>query len=142
MTSPDRPTPPYIPTTPSLPTLPTVDPGARRIRIGGVIAAAAGIFILLLMGTITWRMTPILLAAPEQLADGARFNAAQSVARLVLALFGSVLLFGVIAVAVGLAQAATGLRRRAPLFALWGAGLLIVVMTVVVMFAIKQAQPG
>ena len=139
MTSPDRPTPQYIPTTPAVP---IVDPGARRIRIGGMIATAAGIFILLLMGMITWRMTPILLAAPERLADGARFNAAQSVARLVLALFGSVLLFGVIAVAVGVAQATTGLRRRAPLFALWGAGLLIVIMTVVVMFAIKQAQPG
>ena len=139
MTSPDRPTPQHTPTTPAVP---TVDPGARRIRIGGMIATAAGIFILLLMGMITWRMTPILLAAPDHLANGVRFNAAQSVARLVLALFGSVLLFGVIAVAVGLAQAATGLRRRAPLFALWGAGLLIVVMTVVVMFAIKQAQPG
>jgi hypothetical protein len=118
-----------------------VDPEARKIRIGGIIVTAAGIFILLLMGTVTWRMAPILLAAPAEVADGSRFNAGQAIARLVLALFGSVLLFGLVAVGVGLSQATTGQRKKGPVYAIWGAAALVVLLTIVVVFAIKQVQP-
>ncbi|WP_420138009.1 hypothetical protein [Sphingomonas sp.] len=117
------------------------DAEARKVKIGGVIATVAGLFILVLMGIVTWRMAPMLLAAPAQTADGSRFNATQHVASLVLALFGTILLFGGVAVAVGLMQATTGERRKGPLYALWAAAALIVAMVILVIVTIKQMQP-
>lgn len=118
-----------------------LDPAARKVKTAGIVVTGAGVFILLLMGTVTWRMAPILLAAPGALTDGSRFNADQAIARLVLALFGAVLLFGAVAVAVGLSQATTGRRKKGPIFAIWGAAALVVLLTVIVVFAIKQVQP-
>lgn len=115
-------------------------PAARRQRVGGIVQAVAGVFLLLLMGTVTWRMTPMLLAAPETLADGSHFNASQGTARLVLALFGSVLLFGGVALWSGVRQA-TRAGPAAPLrYPLWAAGALILILVALVVFSIKQGQ--
>ena len=105
-----------------------------------IVQAAAGAFLLLLMGIVTVNMAPSLLAAPEALPDGSRFNASQETARLVLGLFGSVMLFGAISLAVGLRQAMTGVRPRGLSYLLWASGALILVLVLLVVFAIKQGQ--
>lgn len=113
----------------------------RRLKAGGIFQAVIGILLLLLMGTVTWRMAPMLLAAPATMADGSHFKGSPGAARLVLALFGSLLLFGAASTASGLIQAATGARPRRMLYLLWAAGALCLIMVLLVVFAIKQAQP-
>lgn len=92
------------------------------------------------MGTVTWHMAPSLLVAPEALPDGSRFNASQGAARMVLALFGSVIVFGAIAVAIGTKQMATGTRPRRMVYVLWATGALIVAFVLLTVFAIKAGH--
>lgn len=138
MTEPDRPRP-ALHAGSSMPAAAS-DPARRKLKEGGVFQAIVGTALLVLMGIVTWRMAPNLLAAPEALADGSRFNATQGAARLVLALFASVMLFGVIAVTIGVKQATIGVRPKPRLYLLWAAGALIFVMVLLVVFAIRQGQ--
>jgi len=138
MTEPDRP-PPSLDAGSSTPAAGS-DPAGRRLKAGGVFQVIFGVALLLLMGIVTWRMAPSLLAAPEALADGSRFNATQGTARPVLALFASVMVFGVIAGTIGVKQATIGVRPKPLLYLLWAAGALIFVMVLLVVFAIRQGQ--
>jgi hypothetical protein len=113
---------------------------ARRRRVGGIFQTAIGVFLLALMGTITWRMTPMLLTAPEVLADGSHFNASRGAARLVLTLFASVMLFGCLATTIGIRQAVTGTRPRRLIYVLWAAGALILVLALLMTLALKRGQ--
>ena len=115
-------------------------PMAGKLRAGGIFQMALGLFLLGLMSTVTWRMMPMLLAAPEAVADGSHFNASAGAARLVLALFASVMLFGCITVAIGGRQLATGMRPWRLLYLLWAAGGLIIVLALFMVLALKQGQ--
>ncbi|RYE76023.1 MAG: hypothetical protein EOO80_13925 [Oxalobacteraceae bacterium] len=103
----------------------------------GVVQVVLGVFLIGLMGTITVRMGPMLLAAPDAIADGSRFNASQGAARLVLALFGAVMLFGAVTIAHGVSLARSGVKPRKLLYLQWAAAVLILVLVVAVMLTIR-----
>ena len=75
----------------------------------GVLLLVIGLFLIALMGTISWNMLPILLRPGEEV-DGGSFTGTPDQARMVLGLFGLVLLFGVVATANGVFMIVT--RRQ------------------------------
>ncbi|MET0271011.1 MAG: hypothetical protein ABW173_11350 [Sphingomonas sp.] len=109
-------------------------PSAGKSATRGIVQVVLGVFLIGLMGTITARMGPILLAAPDAIADGSRFNAAQGTARLVLALFAAVMLFGAITIAHGVGFARIGASPRILLYLQWAtAGLIAVLVALMVL---------
>ena len=75
----------------------------------GLLLLAIGLFLIGLMGTISWSMLPTLLRPGEEV-DGASFTGTPEQARMVLGLFGLVLIFGVVAAANGVFMIVT--RRQ------------------------------
>jgi hypothetical protein len=121
-----------------------IDPGntqsvapAKGATARGVVQVVLGLFLIGLIGTITVRMGPMLLAAPDAIADGSRFNASQGAARLVLALFGAVMLFGAVTIAHGVSLARSGVKPRKLLYLQWAAAVLILVLVAAVMLTIR-----
>ena len=76
----------------------------------GAVLLVIGLFLLALMGTITWALLPGLLNPGETLADGSSFTGTAEQARMVLILFGLVLAFGLTAVLNGIHMIVT--RRQ------------------------------
>jgi hypothetical protein len=109
---------------------------ARGTTARGIVQVVLGVFLIGLLGTITVRMGPMLLAAPDPIADGSRFNASQGAARLVLALFGAVMLFGAVTIAHGVSLARSGVKPRKLLYLQWAAAVLILVLVAAVMLTI------
>jgi hypothetical protein len=126
MINPRKPAPDTQPATP-----------ARGATARGLVQVVLGVFLVGLMGTITLRMRPMLLAAPEAIADGSRFNASQGTARLVLALFAAVMLFGAVTIAHGISLARTGVKPRKLLYLQWAAAALILVLVAAVVLTIR-----
>lgn len=110
---------------------------AKGSKARGIVQVVLGAFLIGLMGTITVRMGPMLLAAPDATADGSRFNASQGPARLVLALFGAVMLFGAVTIAHGVSLARSGVKPRKLLYLQWAAAVLILVLVAAVVLAIR-----
>jgi len=75
----------------------------------GILLLAIGLFLLGLMGWITLAMLPTLLR-PGVEVDGASFTGTPEQARMILGLFGLVLLFGLVAAANGIFMIVT--RRQ------------------------------
>jgi hypothetical protein len=84
---------------------------SRNLRVRGVALLACGLFLLGLMGWITWNMTPSLLAPGEE-AGGMTFSGKPDQAETILWLFWSILAFGAVATVNGLYQIATGRTNR------------------------------
>jgi magnesium-transporting ATPase (P-type) len=76
----------------------------------GVLLLVIGLFLLALMGTVTWALLPSLLHPGKELADGSSFTGTAEQARMVLILFGLVLAFGLMAVLNGVYMIVT--RRQ------------------------------
>jgi MFS family permease len=98
---------------------------AKQVRRLGWLQLAIGVFLIGLMGTITYNLAPALLRVGES-ADGSRFTGTPLQAQLILALFGMVLVFGLGSVASGLWQIKTG-RRNKWLFILMVALFIILI---------------
>src|SRR5512144_62657 len=64
-----------------------------QIRFLGVVQLVLGLFLIGFMGVITLNVAPLLLN-PAPTAGGARFTGTSQQAQLILALFGTVILFG------------------------------------------------
>lgn len=110
---------------------------AKGSAARGVVQLVLGLFLIDLMGTITVRMGPMLLAAPDAIADGSRFNASQGAARLVRALFATVMLFGAATIAHGVSLARSGVKPRKLLHLQWAAAVLILVLVAAVVLTIR-----
>ena len=99
---------------------------AKQVRRIGWLQLAIGVFLIGLMGTITYNVAPLLLQAGESAGGGARFTGTPQQAQLILALFGMVLVFGLGSIASGIWQIKTG-RRNKWLFILMVALFLILI---------------
>lgn len=84
---------------------------AKQVRRLGWMQLLIGVFLIGLMGTITYNLAPLLLQAGES-AGGARFTGTPQQAQLILALFGMVLLFGLGSLVSGVWQIRTGRRNK------------------------------
>ena len=102
---------------------------SRQIRILGWVMLAAGLFLILMMGTISWLIGPALLRAMH--GQDPEFTGTPDQARMVLELFAIIIVFGFGAAANGLIQIRTGRRNR-----------LVTVLTLVlaaILFAVGYA---
>lgn len=98
---------------------------SREVRGLGVAQLVIGLFLVGLMGTITYRLAPSLLNAGETTA-GTRFTGTPDQALLILGLFVLVITFGLGSFVSGLWQIKTG-RRNKWIF-LFMLGLFVLVM--------------
>jgi MFS family permease len=100
---------------------------ARLVRGLGWLQLLIGLFLVGLMGTITYNLAPSLLspAAPA----GSRFTGTPGQALMILGLFGLVITFGVGSIASGLWQIVTGRRNK------WIFILMLVLFVVVMLTA-------
>jgi predicted nucleic acid-binding Zn ribbon protein len=99
---------------------------SRNLRVRGGVLLACGLFLLGLMGWITWIMTPSLLYPGEE-AGGMTFTGKPDQARMILWLFWAVITFGAVATVNGLYQLATGRKNRALVLVSLGLAAIIVV---------------
>jgi hypothetical protein len=82
------------------------------VRRLGLVMLLCGLFLVGLMGTITFYMTPLLLHPGAEVAGGGRFTGDAEQARTILQLFWAVIAFGVAAMAAGAWQMITARRDR------------------------------
>ena len=101
----------------------------RESRVRGWALLLLGLFLMLMMGAITWNMAPALLHAGEQ-AGGNTFTGTADQARLILYLFWALIAFGAVTTLNGLYQIATGRQHWAfiALTLLVFAGLILLVI--------------
>ncbi|HLL75217.1 MAG TPA: hypothetical protein VK421_08100 [Pyrinomonadaceae bacterium] len=101
---------------------------AKVVRRLGWLQLLIGLFLIGLMGTITYNLAPALLN-PAAATDGSRFTGTPEQALMILGLFGLVITFGVGSLAAGLWQIATGRRNN------WIFVLMILLFVVVMVVA-------
>jgi hypothetical protein len=102
---------------------------AKLVRGLGWLQLLTGLFLVGMMGTITYYLAPALLSPAVARPDGgSRFTGTPGQALMILGLFGLVITFGVGSIASGLWQIATG-RRNKWIF------ILMLVLFVVLMLA-------
>ena len=97
----------------------------------GLLLLFLGLFLLGLMGSITWYMLPMLLRPGVEMADGSSFTGTPQQARMALGLFGLVLLFGLVATANGIFMIVT--RRQS--WAFIGITLVLAALLLILAFA-------
>lgn len=102
-------------------------PAPKNWRVRGWIQVVTGLFLVGLMGLITFNLAPSMLRAGETVdSGGGRFTGTPEQGLLILGLFGLIITFGLGSVATGLWQIVTG-RRNNWMFALM-LGLFALVM--------------
>jgi cation transport ATPase len=84
---------------------------SRHVRILGWVLLVIGLFLIGLMGTITWNLLPDLLY-PEQARARGSFTGTNEQAQMTLRLFGMVIAVGAASLVNGLYQIMTGRRSR------------------------------
>jgi MFS family permease len=99
---------------------------AREVRVLGWIQLLLGLFLVGMMGTISFYVAPILLQAG--LPGGDRFTGTPQQALMILGLFSLVIMFGLTSIVSGLWQIKTG-RRNKWIF-IFMMGLVIVLLVV------------
>lgn len=80
----------------------------REPRARGWILLFLGLFLVVFMAAIAWSVLPSMLTPGERMADGSSFTGTAEEAQTALALFGAVILFGLVAIANGLFIIKTG----------------------------------
>ena len=101
---------------------------AKLVRRLGWLQLLIGLFLVGLMGTITYNLAPALLQAGESV-DGSRFTGTPQQAQLILGLFGMVLVFGLGSILSGLWQIKTGRRNK------WLFIIMLVLFVVLIAFS-------
>jgi len=81
-----------------------------RLRVLGVIQMLMGLFLIVLIGVITFNLAPQLLR-PAETMNGSTFTGTAQQGMMILGLFGMVIAFGVGATVNGLWQIVTGKRN-------------------------------
>ncbi len=94
--------------------------------IRGIVLLVIGLFLLALMGTITAWMAP-MLTRPGVDIDGGSFDGTAEQGRMILGLFGLILLFGLVAAVNGLFMIVTRRQSTAFVFVTLGLAALIVI---------------
>ncbi len=83
----------------------------KQVRSLGWLQLLMGLFLVALMGTITYNLAPLMLQAGAR-ENGARFTGTPAQAQLILGLFGLVIAFGLTSMLSGLWHIKTGRRNR------------------------------
>lgn len=104
---------------------------AKQVRRLGWLQLLIGVFLVGLMGTITYNLAPSLLpsAATTTTRGGARFTGTPQQAQLILGLFGMVIVFGLGSILSGLWQIKTGRRNK------WLFVIMVLLFVVLILFS-------
>jgi MFS family permease len=102
---------------------------AKQVRRLGWLQLVIGIFLVGLMGTITYNVAPLLLRPAGGAQGGARFTGTPEQASLILGLFGLVIAFGLGSILSGLWQIKTGRRNK------WLLIAMVALFVVLVLFS-------
>jgi hypothetical protein len=105
----------------------------KRIRRNGMVALACGVFLTGMMVVLTFLLGPTLLAAGQEV-DGSTFTGSKSDAMVVLALFGAIGVFGVVAMVAGFNQLRYGRQN----WRLFGGMLAVLAVIGVIAWAINS----
>ena len=85
--------------------------GPRNIRIRGWVLVGIGLFLVLFMGAIAWNLAPMMLHPGKEI-EGTTFTGKPSDADFVFAIFGLVILFGLLSIANGAWMIVKGRQNR------------------------------
>ncbi|MDQ1613133.1 MAG: hypothetical protein QOG00_3064 [Pyrinomonadaceae bacterium] len=102
---------------------------AKQVRRLGWLQLLIGVFLVGLMGTITYNVAPLMFPVFEPRGTGARFTGTAEQAQMILALFGMVIAFGLGSIVSGLWQIKTGRRNK------WLFILMVVLFVVLIVFS-------
>ena len=84
---------------------------SRNIRTRGWILLCCGLFLVLFMGWIAWRLWPTLVR-PGVAYENGSFTGTRDQAQMILALFGAVILFGAFGTVNALYMITSGRQSR------------------------------
>lgn len=84
----------------------------RNIRVRGWVLVVIGLFLTLFMGAIAWYVAPMMLHPGKEI-DGTTFTGKPGDAEFAFAIFGLVILFGLLSVANGAWMIVKGRQNRA-----------------------------
>jgi len=102
---------------------------AKQVRRLGWLQLLIGIFLVGLMGTITYNLAPLMFPVGETQSNGARFTGTPEQAQLILGLFGMVIVFGLGSILSGLWQIKTGRRNK------WLFIIMVVLFVALILFS-------
>lgn len=105
----------------------------------GIVLLLCGLFLLGLMGAITYFMYPTL-THPGETIGGSTFNGTADQARITLLLFAAVIVFGLVATANGIYMLVTKQQSRAFMLVSLGLAAVLLVITFVAMGKLKSAD--
>lgn len=83
-----------------------------NLRLRGWVLVMVGLFLVLLLGAVTWTMAPTMLNPGVEI-DGSTFTGTAREAETFLSLFALVILFGILCAVNGAYMLATGRQSRA-----------------------------
>jgi hypothetical protein len=106
----------------------------------GIVLLLCGLFLLGLMGTITYNMYPLLTHPGVRMPDGSSFTGTPDQARITLLLFAAVIAFGLVATANGIYMLIAKQQSRAFMFVSLGLAAALLVITFVAMGKLKPAE--
>jgi len=102
---------------------------AKQVRFLGWLQLLIGLFLVGLMGTITYNLAPMMFPVTEVRGGSAQFTGTPEQAQMILGLFGMVIAFGVGSIASGLWQIKTGRRNK------WLFIIMVVLFVVLILFS-------
>jgi hypothetical protein len=86
---------------------------SRRVRTLGWVALACGVFLVLLMGAVTYFLYPTLSRPGVDMGEAGRWAGTAEQARMVLNLFYLIIALGALAIVGGIVQIRSGRRHPA-----------------------------
>lgn len=104
----------------------------------GILLLVCGLFLLILMGTITYKMYPTLTHPGITMEDGSSFTGTADQARTTLLLFAAVIVFGLVATANGIYMLVTRQQSKVFVFATLGVAAILLVIAFVTMGKLKD----
>ncbi|HEV2799618.1 MAG TPA: hypothetical protein VGW12_03930 [Pyrinomonadaceae bacterium] len=102
---------------------------ARQVRRLGWLQLLIGVFLVGMMGTITYNVAPLMFPVTDVPTSGARFTGTREQAQMILGLFLMVIVFGLGSILSGVWQIKTGRRNK------WLFIIMIVLFVVLILFS-------
>lgn len=113
--------------------------GVGESPLRGIALLICGLLLIGIVGAIAYAMYPTL-TNPGETVDGARFAGTAEQARMVLLLFGAVIVFGLVALANGIYMLVTRQQSRLFLIVSIGLAFALIVVGALTMVSLKSTD--
>lgn len=105
----------------------------------GIVLLMCGVFIVGLMGVITYNMYPTMMNPGESI-EGTRFDGTADQARMILLLFGALIVFGLVAIANGIYMLVAKQQSKAFIIVSLGLALGVILIGGLTMASLKGSE--